>query len=112
MAARTSHQSFVTLPVLVPPWNVKPCAARTVKLASTPSKTRVSSPTSFVDRITLLTWPNTLGLMSYSWLMVDPLFGSRGSLGTASVKADTSFGPIRSLSVTVPLLVNIVKERR
>ena len=96
----------------MPPENVKPWAARTLKVISTPSKTRESSPTSFVDLMTLLTWPNTFGFTSYSRVIVDPLFGRRGSFGTARVKDPTSFGPIRSLSVTVPLLVYIVKERR
>src|SRR4051812_31633004 len=48
-AARIAHQSLTTLPVLVPPEKVKPFTARTLKFTSTPLKTRVSSPTSFVD---------------------------------------------------------------
>ena len=31
-AARMSQQSFVTLPVLVPPWNVTPWALRTLNV--------------------------------------------------------------------------------
>src|SRR5580765_3411860 len=50
-AARIAHQSLTTLPVLVPPENVKPCTLRTLKFTSTPLNTRVSSPTSFVDLI-------------------------------------------------------------
>src|SRR5687767_5460850 len=83
-AARISHQSLVTLPVLVPPWNVKPCDPRTLMLTSTPLNTRVSSPTSLVGRIRLFTWPNTLGFTSYSPAMVWPLLGSRESVGTVT----------------------------
>src|SRR5262245_21304367 len=50
-AARIAHQSLTTLPVLVPPENVKPVTLRTLKVTSTPLNTRVSSPTSFVDLI-------------------------------------------------------------
>src|SRR5262249_59392125 len=50
-AARIAHQSLTTLPVLVPPEKVKPFTARTLNVTSTPLKTRVSSPTSFVDLI-------------------------------------------------------------
>src|SRR5262252_526618 len=50
-AARIAHQSLTTLPVLVPPENVKPLTLRTLKFTSTPLNTRVSSPTSFVDLI-------------------------------------------------------------
>src|SRR6476619_6095004 len=49
IAARTWHQSLTTLPVLVPPEKVKPFAARTLNVTSTPLNTRVSSPTSVVD---------------------------------------------------------------
>src|SRR5262245_20463029 len=48
-AARTAHQSFTTLPVLVPPEKAKPFTARTLNVTSTPLNTRLSSPISFVD---------------------------------------------------------------
>src|SRR5437899_12725747 len=43
-AATIAHQSLTTLPVLVPPENVKPLTLRTLKFTSTPLNTRVSSP--------------------------------------------------------------------
>src|SRR4030095_8850807 len=50
-ALRMSHQSLVTLPVLVPPEKVTPFALRTLKVTSTPLKTRVSSPRSLAARL-------------------------------------------------------------
>src|SRR4051812_4319697 len=50
-AARRSHQSLVTLPVLVPPEKVTPFTLRTLNVRSTPLNTRVSSPSPLVDRI-------------------------------------------------------------
>src|SRR5438552_19121684 len=47
-AARIAHQSLTTLPVLVPPEQVKPFTLRTFNVTSTPLNTRVSSATSFV----------------------------------------------------------------
>src|SRR5262245_34272700 len=48
-ALRMSHQSFSTLPVLVPPEKVTPLTLRTLNVTSTPLKTRLSSPMSLVD---------------------------------------------------------------
>src|SRR6185503_9076860 len=48
-ALRMSHQSFSTLPVLVPPEHVTPLTLRTLKVMSTPLNTRMSSPMSLVD---------------------------------------------------------------
>ena len=81
-----SHQSFSTLPVLVPPENVKPWDARTLKFTSTPSKTRVSSPTSFVDLIDVADLAEHVRVHVVQPGDVAPLFGRRGSFGTARVK--------------------------
>src|SRR4029453_2723853 len=61
-AARTAHQSFTTLPVLVPPEKVKPFTLRTLNVTSTTLNTRVSSPTSFVDLIS-----RSCGRANASW---------------------------------------------
>src|SRR6266702_1879560 len=66
-AARISHQSLETLPVLVPPEKVKPFTARTLKLTSTPLNVRVSDPTSFVALISRsCTRTNAAGVKLYS----------------------------------------------
>src|SRR4029453_8768260 len=81
-AARTAHQSLMTLPVLVPPEKVKPFAVRTLNDTSTPLNTRVSSPTSFVDLISRSCGrANAAGVRLYSgptWPLPPP--GRRGSL--------------------------------
>ena len=83
-AARTAHQSLVTLPVLVPPWNVKPCAPRTLMFTSTPLNTRVSSPTSFVDLISVADLTEHVRVHVVQPVIVSiQLFGRRGSFGTA-----------------------------
>src|SRR6185295_321226 len=80
-AARTAHQSLTTLPVLVPPEKVKPFRLRTLNVTSTPLNTRVSSPTSFVDRISRSCGrANAAAVRLYSgptWWLPPP--GRRGS---------------------------------
>src|SRR5688500_3424891 len=58
-ASRIAQKSFSTFPVLVPPENVTPFAARRLNVTSTPLKTRVSSPTLLVGLISLFTCPST-----------------------------------------------------
>src|SRR5436853_7821683 len=66
-AARISHQSLTTLPVLVPPEKMKPFTARTLNVTSTPLNTRVSLPTSFVDLVSKsCTRVNAAGVLLYS----------------------------------------------
>src|SRR5438132_4108112 len=66
-AARISHQSLTTLPVLVPPEKVKPFTARTLKLTSTPLNVRVSDPMSFVALVSRsCTRTNAAGVRLYS----------------------------------------------
>src|SRR6185436_18097173 len=82
-ALRMSHQSFSTLPVLVPPEKVTPFTLRTLKVMSTPLKTRRSSPMSLVDLSTrLCTRVNASAVLLYSgpsrW---PPPFGRRASVG-------------------------------
>src|ERR1051325_10272912 len=105
-ALRMSHQSLVTLPVLVPPVKVTPFALRTLKVTSTPLNTRESSPMPFVDLISrFCTRVKASGVLLYSVRTVAwfPL-GSRPneSGGTGKVNAVMSWGPKLRSSVTTP----------
>src|SRR5262252_6053557 len=113
-AARIAHQSLTTLPVLVPPENVKPLTLRTLKFTSTPLNTRVSSPTSFVDLVSrFCTRVNAAGVLLYNGPMrYPPPPGRRGSSGAVTKNGVRSFGPMLRSSVTVPIVVNCVNVRR
>src|SRR5215510_2341209 len=87
-ALRMSHQSFSTLPVLVPPEKVTPFTLRTLNVMSTPLNTRRSSPMSFVDLSTrFCTRVNASGVLLYSgptrWML--PL-GNRLSESVGTVR--------------------------
>src|SRR5215467_4691613 len=113
-AATIAHQSLTTLPVLVPPENVKPFTLRTLKFTSTPLNTRVSSPTSFVDFTSkFCTRVNASGVLLYSgpiWYPPPP--GRRGSAGAVRKNGVRSLGPMLRSSVTVPPVVYCVNVRR
>src|SRR5262245_21733786 len=115
-ASRMPHQSFSTLPVLVPPEKVTPFTLRTLKVMSTPLNTRRSSPMSFVDLSTrFCTRVNASAVLLYSGptCVMLPL-GSRPSesLGTVRVNGVMSFGSMFRSSVITPPVVYIVNTRR
>src|SRR3954466_6702193 len=87
--ARISQLSVVRRPVLVPPWKVRPCRTRAVRLISTLFQCWVWLPKLSARVMKLFVCPNSVGATSYRPVTVfAPPFGRRESPGAVMLNVE------------------------